>query len=57
MQPSALGGLDKGEIELQVMTYLFYVRTFGKLAQILERSLQLPEISHINPPRGKRELG
>ena len=37
MQPSALGGLDKGQIELQVMAYLFYVRTFGKLAQLLDR--------------------
>ncbi len=54
MQPSVLGYLDEGQIELQVMAYLFYVGTFGELAQVLERGrsfpAQLPEVSHINPP-------
>jgi hypothetical protein len=42
------------------MAYLFYVRTFGELAQVLERGssfpAQLPEVSHINPPGREREL-
>jgi hypothetical protein len=46
MQPLALGGLDKGQVEFQVMAYFFYVRTYGELAQVLERRgsflLQLP---------------
>jgi hypothetical protein len=54
MEPLATGALDKGQIELQVMAYLFYVRTFRELAQILERGAsfpaQHPEVSHINPP-------
>ena len=54
MEPLATGGLDKGQVELQVMAYLFYVRTYGELAQVLERGAsfpgQVPEVSHINPP-------
>jgi hypothetical protein len=53
MQPLATGGLDKGEIELQVMTYLLYVRTFGSWPDP-ERSSSFQNQLHKTALKGER---